>query len=80
MTNIGNYISLAEPVSSTVPTEEAQLTFEKGRERGWREGRQARQWEVEGRENKKERKVYKYIYCSNCTRSNTDILGGSRYR
>ena len=40
MTNIGNYISLAEPVSSTVPTEEAQLTFEKGRERGKRkEGR-----------------------------------------
>ena len=38
MTNIGNYISLAEPVSSTVPTEEAQLTFEKGRERG-KEGR-----------------------------------------
>ena len=27
------------PVSSTVPTEEAQLTFEKGRERGKKEGR-----------------------------------------
>ena len=39
MTNIGNYIGLAEPVSSTVPTEEAQLTFEKGREREKKEGR-----------------------------------------
>ena len=39
MTNIGNYIGLAEAVSTTVPTEEAQLTSEKGRERGKEGGR-----------------------------------------
>ena len=44
MTNIGNYIGLAEPVSSTVPTEEAQLTFEKGRERGKKEERKEGRW------------------------------------
>ena len=40
MTNTGNYIGLAEPVSTTVPTGEAQLTFEKGRERGRKGGRE----------------------------------------
>ena len=39
MTNIGNYVGLAEAVSTTVPTEEAQLTSEKGRERGKEGGR-----------------------------------------
>ena len=40
MTNTGNYIGLAEPVSTTVPTGEAELAFEKGRERGRKGGRE----------------------------------------
>lgn len=38
---LGNYIGPAEPMSTTVPTEEAQLTFEKGRQEGRERGKEA---------------------------------------